>query len=90
MRPPSQADGNGKLRKLKQAAYGILDGGRLFYLKFVEKMEELGLHKIHSDGAMFTYVKEGKLQGLIVVNVDDVIMAGNDKFKNEEEEKRNF
>ena len=87
VRPPSQVDGNGKLWKLKQAAYGILDGGRLFYLKFVEKMEELGLHKIHSDGAMFTYVKEGKLQGLIVVNVDDVIMAGNDKFKVEVEEK---
>ena len=50
-------------------------------------MEELGLHKIHSDGAMFTFVREGKLQGLIVVNVDDVIMAGNEIFKQEVEEK---
>ena len=50
-------------------------------------MKELGLHKIHSDGAMFTYVKEGKLQGLIVVNVDDVIMAGNERFKIEVEDK---
>ena len=36
---------------------------------------------------MFTYVQEGKLQGMIVVNVDDVIMAGNEKFKVEVEEK---
>ena len=50
-------------------------------------MKELGLHKIHSDGAMFTYVREGKLQGLIVVNVDDVIMAGNERFKIEVEDK---
>ena len=38
VRPPPQAKCDGKLWKLKQAAYGILDGGRLFYLKFVEKM----------------------------------------------------
>ena len=50
-------------------------------------MLELGLHKIHSDGAMFTYVRDGKLQGLIVVNVDDVILAGNERFKAEIEDK---
>ena len=50
-------------------------------------MEELGLHKIHSDGAMFTFVQEGKLQGFIVVNVDDVIMAGTEMFKEKVEEK---
>ena len=70
-----------------QAAYGVLDGGRLFYLKFVEKMQELGLHKIHSDGALFSYVRDGKLQGLIAVNVDDIILAGNEKFEIEVEKK---
>ena len=90
VRPPPQANSEGKLWKLKQAAYGILDGGRLFYLRFVEKMMELGLHKIHSDGAMFTYVTDGKIQGLVVVNVDDVILAGNEKFEAEVEGRNLF
>ena len=87
VKPPPEANAEGKLWRLLQAAYGILDGGRLFYLKLVEKLLELGLHKVHSDGALFTYVQGGKLQGLVVVNVDDVILAGNEKFEADVEEK---
>ena len=46
-------------------------------------MLELGLHRVHSDGALFTYVKNGKLQGLITTHSDDLIMAGNDSFERE-------
>ena len=60
-----------------------MDGGRLFYLKLVEKLQELVLHKVHSDGALFTYVREGKLHGLIVVNVDDISLAGDKKLEEE-------
>ena len=52
--PPPEARREGKLWLLKQAAYGILDGGRLFYLKLSETLEHLGLHKVHADGALFT------------------------------------
>ena len=38
---------------------------------------------MHSDGALFTYVKNGKLQGLITTHSDDLIMAGNDTFERE-------
>ena len=64
-----------------------MDGGRLFYLQLAEKLEELGLHKVHSDGAMFVYVKDNKLQGLVLSHVDDLLLAGNSTFKTEFEEK---
>ena len=76
-----------KLWKLKKGAYGIIDGGRLFYLKLAEKLRDLGLHEVHSDGAVFTYVVEGKLQGLIISNVDDLLMIGNELFNKEVVEK---
>ena len=41
----------------------------------------LGMHKIHSDGAFFVYVKDNKLQGFITSHVDDWLVAGNDRFK---------
>ena len=39
------------------------------------------MHRVHSDGALFTYVKDGKFHGIIVANVDDLILAGDDVFE---------
>ena len=83
VKPPKEANANGKLWLLLQGSYGIVDGGRLFYLKLSKTLLELGMHRVHSDGALFTYVKEGKLHGLITTHSDDLIMAGNDKFEKE-------
>ena len=84
MEPPKEAALKEKLWKLKKGAYGII---RLFYLKLAEKLRDLGLHEVHSDGAVFTYVVEGKLQGLIISNVDDLLMIGNELFNYEVVEK---
>ena len=56
VRPPPESGVDGKLWLLKKAAYGILDGGRLFYLRLADELKKLGLHKVHADGALFTYV----------------------------------
>ena len=85
--PPPQADCEGKVWQLLQGAYGILDGGRLFYLKLADKLEHLGLHKVHADGALFSYVVDGKLHGVVTTNVDDLIMAGDELFDVEVVEK---
>ena len=87
VKPPPEAKADGKLWLLLQGAYGILDGGRLFYLRLAEELQGLGLHKVHSEGALFTYVKNGKLQGLVATHVDDLILAGNDIFEKEVTEK---
>ena len=83
VRPPVEADSEGKLWKLQRGAYGMLDGGRLFYLKLEEKMKELGLHEVHSDGAVFTYVKGSTLHGFVATNVDDLLMVGDEVFEEE-------
>ena len=87
VKPPPEAKADGKLWLLLQGAYGIMDGGRLFYLRLAEELQELGLHKVHSDGALFTYVKNGKLQGLVASHVDDLFLAGNATFDKEVTEK---
>ena len=87
VKPPKEASVQNKLWKLNVAAYGILDGGRMFYLRLVDELLNLGLHKVHADGAIFTYVKEEKLMGFIVAHVDDLFMAGNDTFHKEVTEK---
>ena len=81
VKPPKQANVSNKLWLLLQGAYGIVDGGRLFYLKLSEKLLSLGMHRVHSDGAMFTYVKEGKLHGIVTTHSDDLILAGDETFE---------
>ena len=81
VRPPKEANVKNKLWLLLQGAYGIVDGGRLFYLKLSETLLELGLHRVHSDWAMFTYVKNDKLHGVVTTHSDDLILAGDDTFE---------
>ena len=80
VKPPGEASVENKLWKLNVGAYGTLDGGRLFYLRLVEELTKLGMHQVHADGALFTFVENGKLMGLVTVHVDDLILAGNEKF----------
>ena len=87
VKPPPEAEREGKLWLLLQAAYGISDGGRMFYLKLSETLQSLGLHKVHADGALFTFVKNGKLHSFVVSHVDDLLIAGDDIFEQEVESK---
>ena len=81
VRPPKEAKADGKLWLLLKGAYGIVDGGRLFYLQLSKKLIELGMHRMHSEGAIFSYVKNGKLHGVIATHSDDLIMAGDQVFE---------
>ena len=86
--PPTEAGvEDGKIWRLKKAAYGLLDGGRMFYLRLVQELDKLGMQKVHTEGALWTYVKNGKLKGLILSHVDDFLLIGNDTFEEDIEEK---
>ena len=87
VKPPPEAGLSGKLWLLKKAAYGISDGGRMFNLRLVQELKHLGMHQVHADGTLFTYVKEGKLHGMIVSHVDDLLIMGDKKFEEEIEKK---
>ena len=46
-----------------------------------------GMHKVNTEGALFTYVKNGKLHGIVVSHVDDLLLAGDEEFKMDIESK---
>ena len=56
-------------------------------MKLEEKLVGWGLHKVHAEGALFTFVKNGKLHGLVVSHVDDLLLIGDAKFEEEIESK---
>ena len=87
VRPPVEYGSVNKIWRLKKAAYGVLDGGRLFYLKLEEELLKLGLHKVHSDGALFSFVKDGHFHGFVACHVDDLLMSGDRVFEEEVEAK---
>ena len=87
VKPPPEAGLFGKLWLLKKGAYGISDGGRLFNLRLVKELKQLGMHQVHADGTLFCYVKNGKLHGLIVSHVDDLLIMGDSQFESDIEKK---
>ena len=87
VKPPPQAGVFGKLWQLRKGAYGISDGGRLFNLRLVRELKALGMHQVHADGTLFSYVREGKLHGLIVSHVDDLLIMGDALFESEIEKR---
>jgi hypothetical protein len=78
--PPPEADDEGYLWLLEKAAYGLVDGSRLFYLELKNKLEYLGMKELSGDPGLFTMHKDGKLIGIVCCHVDDLLMAGNDLF----------
>ena len=46
VQPPPGAGVSGKLWLLKKGAYGVIDGGRLFYLRLVKELEKFMLMEL--------------------------------------------
>lgn len=78
--PPKEANLERKLWLLEKGAYGLLDGSRLFYLEMKDKLEKIGMKQVSGDPALFTFHVDGKLIGLVLIHVDDLLMSGNEKF----------
>ena len=70
--------------KLKKPLYGLSDAGRQFWLKVTKIFKENGYKAILGDDCMFRKVDEnGKLEGLVIIHVDDFIYNGSDRFVDE-------
>jgi hypothetical protein len=85
--PPPEANEDGKLWLLEKAAYGLVDGSRLFYLELKSKLEKLGLKEVSGDPGLFTMHQGGKLVGIVCIHVDDLFIAGNKGFNSSVVEK---
>ena len=79
--PPQEANEDGYLWLLEKAAYGLIDGSRLFYLEMKQVLEKFGMKALSGDAAFFTFHLKGKLVGFVCLHVDDLLMAGNLQFE---------
>ena len=81
LKPPKEAKSVGKLWKLKKAVYGLSDASRVWYLRVVDEVSKLGATISRYDKAFFNWKKDGILQGMMAVHVDDFIWCGTSDFE---------
>ena len=77
--PPGYDDGSGRVCKLFKSLYGLKQGPRQWFKKFIDYILHLNFHQIESEPCIFVrkYVNS---EILIVLYVDDVlIVAGSDE-----------
>ena len=79
VQPPKDFREPGVLWKLNKVVYGLCDASRNWYLKVVEVLKELGMQISFFDKAIFTF-KTDKLEGIILIHVDDLLFFGSDVF----------
>lgn len=78
--PPKEAGVVNKLWKLKRALYGLIDASLHWYKRVSEELQNLGLKISSIDPAVFYELEDDCLNGLILAHVDDLIIAGYEKF----------
>ena len=82
LKPPKEANSSGKLWLLKKVVYGLADASRVWYLRVVDELSNLGVSVSKYDKALFMWHQCGDVEGVMVVHVDDFFWSGSDKFYN--------
>ena len=82
LKPPPEYF-NGKIWKLKKTVYGLCDAARAWYLRVRDELLKLGVQASSHDSALFSWTRNGNLEGIICVYVDDFLFAGSEIFYNE-------
>ena len=66
--------------KLLKPLYGLNDAARRWWKKLDYEMINRGCKRVIYDKAVYTYFKNGELQGLVCCHVDDVMYGGTSDF----------
>ena len=77
--PPPEFD-NGTLWKLHKTVYGLCDAARAWYLKVKEQLLRHGFSMSKFDDGLFSLTRNGKLEGLVCIHVDDFLYCGTEFF----------
>ena len=80
IKPPPEAKVHGIIWKLNYAVYGLTDASRHFYDRVESELIKLGAFVSKLDPALFYFIHDGVLQGILVVHVDDFLYAGTTSF----------
>ena len=77
--PPKEANTT-YIWKLNHAVYGLTDACKHWYDKVKQELLALNVFVSKLDPAVFTYHKNGELQGILIVHVDDFLFGGSELF----------
>ena len=80
IRPPKDIKKKGVVWKLTKPMYGLGDSARLWYLTLKQHLLSLGCKMSKLDQTVFRFYENGKLSGVLVTHVDDLLYAGDTKF----------
>ena len=81
LKPPKEYD-DGKLWKLKKTVYGLCDAARAWYMRVKEELKMLSIEMCSMDNSLFYWRRNGVLEGIICIYVDDFLYAGTQRFCN--------
>ena len=81
IKPPKDVKKEGKVWRLKKACYGLVDASRQFYMSVKDELNKFGMQMADNDEALFYHHdKNGNLDGLLILHVDDFLVAGSESF----------
>ena len=81
IKPPADIRKRGLIWKLQKPLYGLGDSARLWYLTLKGHLLSVGCVISKLDKSLFMYYENNKLQGLVVIHVDDILYSGSTRFK---------
>ena len=67
--------------KLNKCVYGLTDASRNWYLSVKKELVDLNCEQSKLDPALFYWHRDGKLDGLFLMHVDDFLWSGSDVFE---------
>ena len=81
IKPPKDVKKEGKVWRLKKACYGLVDASRQFYMSVKDELNKFGMQMADNDEALYYHHnKNGNLDGLLILHVDDFLVAGSESF----------
>ncbi|CAC5386684.1 unnamed protein product [Mytilus coruscus] len=83
LRPPKEANANGKIWLLKKCVYGLADASLKWYEKVKKTLNECGGTESKIDPAVFYWHDSNGLVRVLAVHVDDFLWAGTNLFETE-------
>ena len=72
---------NGLAWKLKKPLYSLGESARMWYFTLHRTLIETSRVNSNLDESLFCYYVNNKLSGVVVTHVDDLLYAGNTRFK---------
>ena len=80
LRPPSEFN-SGYLWRLKKTVYSLCDAARAWYLRVKDELSSLSVKMCDLDNSLFLWHKNGTLEGIVCIYVDDFLWSGTIQFE---------